>query len=680
MNYQRLHSVGSPAPSPRAAAATATLRAELGSDDGDGGIGGSRGCASSPRSPLHRQQLQQHEQLQHQQEQHGEWLTVRSPRGAGSAARVRALSPVQQQHHHHHHQQQQQHYEREAGAGVDEDGDNAGHDYCVRQRSSMLSSHSAGQQRSNQQWQQLAELQRRQQQRHQQQQQQQRQRQLESARVAVAAAAAANALQTDERGSTLGGRDGGAGGVGVGGSGSSQEDYETEAAAAHGGGGGGGGFIGAAGDYVRSHPLYSPRRVDDDGTAFTVALGKGLAGGKHGGGGGGGGGYSDGGSDGSGGAAAAAAAACPHGGGAGGECAQCRDAGMDVVVRSLGYSVRAGRAGKRKRLLTDVTGHFEPRRLSVLMGPSGSGKTTLLDLLAGRKTSGKATGDVLFGGERPTRPFLRRCTGYVEQFDTLLPMLTVEEMLMYTAELKRPLSEPAAAKRAAVEELLQKLSLTGCRGVRIGSTLAKGISGGQAKRTNIGIALITSPRVLLLDEPTSGLDSFTANEVIALLKAITADGVTVIATVHSPTAHAFSLFDSLMMLVRGRVVYFGPSGAPALDYVRALPAAAATSAAAAAAGVGAGGGGGGAGGGSFGALLTASTTLSSATALCQQQHEQQQGRLGGVEWLVDLFAVAERLGQADAFAAAYEVSQLHAVREGKGAGRQGGGMSIVLSC
>ena len=52
-----------------------------------------------------------------------------------------------------------------------------------------------------------------------------------------------------------------------------------------------------------------------------------------------------------------------------------------------------------------------------------------------------------------------------------------------------------------------------CRNVKIGTQLARGISGGQAKRVNIGIALVTNPRVLFLDEPTSGLDSYTANEV-----------------------------------------------------------------------------------------------------------------------------------------------------------------------
>jgi ABC-type multidrug transport system ATPase subunit len=94
--------------------------------------------------------------------------------------------------------------------------------------------------------------------------------------------------------------------------------------------------------------------------------------------------------------------------------------------------------------------------------------------------------------------------------------------------------------------------------VKIGNPLQKGISGGQAKRTNIGIALITSPRVLFLDEPTSGLDSFTANEVMTVVQGLASSGVTIIATIHSPTAYAFSLFDSLMMLVRNTKPEFVP--------------------------------------------------------------------------------------------------------------------------
>ena len=69
--------------------------------------------------------------------------------------------------------------------------------------------------------------------------------------------------------------------------------------------------------------------------------------------------------------------------------------------------------------------------------------------------------------------------GYVEQFDTLLPELTVREMLLYTAELKCPRTEPLSDKRARVEQLLDTLALGRCAGTLIGDALARGISGGQ---------------------------------------------------------------------------------------------------------------------------------------------------------------------------------------------------------
>ena len=133
-----------------------------------------------------------------------------------------------------------------------------------------------------------------------------------------------------------------------------------------------------------------------------------------------------------------------------------------------------------------------------------AGKTTLLDVLAGRKTQGEQSGRILFAGQKATRAFLKRFTGdsnccarlhatlcapptppqaaalhteslclaiptlamlwghagYVEQFDTLLAELSVREMLMYTAELKRPVQVRSINRcrlSAASERLLCSL-------------------------------------------------------------------------------------------------------------------------------------------------------------------------------------------------------------------------------
>jgi ABC-type multidrug transport system ATPase subunit len=232
--------------------------------------------------------------------------------------------------------------------------------------------------------------------------------------------------------------------------------------------------------------------------------------------------------------------------------------GVNVTYTGLTYSVPV----KKKDplvILQKLDGFFETRRLTALMGPSGSGKTTLMDILAGRKTeAGKVEGEILYGGSVAPVGALKHLCGYVEQFDTLIGELTVNQMLMYTAEMKLPLSMRYNAKKERVNDIIAKLRLEKCRDTVIGNVLKRGISGGQAKRVNIALALITRPMVMFLDEPTSGLDSKMANEVCILLKELARDGCTVVATVHSPTSFAFSLFDDLTMLhAGGKVVYSG---------------------------------------------------------------------------------------------------------------------------
>lgn len=94
----------------------------------------------------------------------------------------------------------------------------------------------------------------------------------------------------------------------------------------------------------------------------------------------------------------------------------------------------------------------------------------------------------------------------------------------------------------------------------VGNHLIKGISGGEKKRTSIAFELISNPQVIVLDEPTSGLDSLTSFVIIQYLKNLALNqNKTVIMTIHQPNSDIFYLFDRLLLMVEGRIIYQGPS-------------------------------------------------------------------------------------------------------------------------
>ena len=92
---------------------------------------------------------------------------------------------------------------------------------------------------------------------------------------------------------------------------------------------------------------------------------------------------------------------------------------VTLAWRNINYSVEVGK-GKDKHermLLCDISGFAAPGRMTALMGSSGAGKTTLMDCVAGRKTTGKLTGDILVNGHLKDPVTFNRLTGYVEQQD-----------------------------------------------------------------------------------------------------------------------------------------------------------------------------------------------------------------------------------------------------------------------
>uniref|UniRef100_A0A668AF73 Broad substrate specificity ATP-binding cassette transporter ABCG2 n=1 Tax=Myripristis murdjan TaxID=586833 RepID=A0A668AF73_9TELE len=202
--------------------------------------------------------------------------------------------------------------------------------------------------------------------------------------------------------------------------------------------------------------------------------------------------------------------------------------------------------------------------LNAILGPTGSGKSSFLDVLAARKDPSGLSGEVLIDGA-PQPPNFKCLSGYVVQDDVVMGTLTVRENLRFSAALRLPSSVPQREKEARVNHLIRELGLTKVADSKVGTQMIRGISGGERKRTNIGMELIIDPSVLFLDEPTTGLDASTANSVLLLLKRMASHGRTIIMSIHQPRYSIYRLFDTLTLLVSGKMVYHGP--APnALDY------------------------------------------------------------------------------------------------------------------
>jgi ABC-type multidrug transport system ATPase subunit len=223
------------------------------------------------------------------------------------------------------------------------------------------------------------------------------------------------------------------------------------------------------------------------------------------------------------------------------------------------------RGGKDKVVLWKCSGQSVPGQLRAIMGPSGAGKTSLLNLLAGRvpqQTKHQVSGFIKSNGQ-VIDPFNYATTiAYVMQDDCLFASATPREALQFSASLRLPATTPEKEIICLVENMIVALGLEKCADNMIGGGLSKGISGGERKRTSIGVELVTRPSVVFLDEPTSGLDSFAAYNVVRLLHNLSraGGGTTVICTIHQPSSEVFNVFDELTLLGDGSTIYHGPVG------------------------------------------------------------------------------------------------------------------------
>ncbi|EEY70421.1 ATP-binding Cassette (ABC) Superfamily [Phytophthora infestans T30-4] len=217
-------------------------------------------------------------------------------------------------------------------------------------------------------------------------------------------------------------------------------------------------------------------------------------------------------------------------------------------------------------LLKGINGYAVPGSITALMGSTGAGKTTLMDVIAGRKTGGKITGNIMLSGYEASDLAIRRATGYCEQMDVHSEAATIREALTFSSFLRQDATISDAKKYDSVNECIELLGLED-----IADQTIRGSSVEQMKRLPIG----PQPSVIFLDEPTSGLDARSAKIIMDGVRKVADSGRTIICTIHQPSAEVFFLFDRLLLLQRGgQTAFYGDLGDNCrnlIDYFENIP-------------------------------------------------------------------------------------------------------------
>ncbi|KAL4304239.1 hypothetical protein GQ457_10G008600 [Hibiscus cannabinus] len=265
---------------------------------------------------------------------------------------------------------------------------------------------------------------------------------------------------------------------------------------------------------------------------------------------------------------------------------------FEDMLTGLGI-LRANKS--RLHILKEISGVVRPGRMTLLLGPPGSGKSTLLLALAGKLDNKalKVSGDITYNGTKLDEFYVRRTSAYISQTDNHIPELTVRETLDFAARCQgasegmaeymkeltklekekniRPAPEIDAFMKAssvggkkhniATDYVLKVLGLDVCSDTVVGNDMLRGVSGGQRKRVTTGEMIVGPRKTLFMDEISTGLDSSTTFQIVKCLQNfVHLMEATVLMGLLQPAPETFELFDDLILLSEGQMVYQGPRG------------------------------------------------------------------------------------------------------------------------
>eukprot|EP01041_Mallomonas_annulata_P004532 gene4532-8997_t len=224
---------------------------------------------------------------------------------------------------------------------------------------------------------------------------------------------------------------------------------------------------------------------------------------------------------------------------------------LSVIHRSVATltwrHINVTAKGRTMKMLDNVSGIAKSGQVLVLMGPTGAGKSTMINVLSNRVTYGDVTGDVRYCG----REVMASDVTFVPCHIELDGNLTVCEHLNIAGRLA---CCEIDRMKSRMNNLLLHLGLDLEMHVK-----CKYLSSANLKKLGIALGMVTDPNILILDEPTTGIDTAAGATVVSrVLELARKTEITVVMTIHQPSAIIFEMCQDLFLLESGRMAYFGP--------------------------------------------------------------------------------------------------------------------------